>query len=67
MAAGGIPPTEISKLYDSVTYKGLIEGDVINGTIPCGAGIGLIKEITSASEVVKEIVNKMETDEKGYL
>jgi enoyl-[acyl-carrier protein] reductase II len=56
MASEGAKPEEISKFYDGAVRRGLIEGDVENGTLPCGAGAGIIKEIKSAADVVKDII-----------
>lgn len=36
----------------------LIEGDLVNGTIGCGAGAGLVKSIVSAGDVVKQIMEE---------
>jgi NAD(P)H-dependent flavin oxidoreductase YrpB (nitropropane dioxygenase family) len=38
--------------------RGMLEGDMAEGTFICGAGAGLIKEIKSAGNIVRDIVQE---------
>jgi enoyl-[acyl-carrier protein] reductase II len=58
MEASGSKPQEYVPLYRSRYMKGMLEGDMAEGTFVCGAGAGLIKEIKSAGEIVREIIQE---------
>jgi len=60
MEASGGTLQEISKLYRSGYRKGMLEGNRVEGTFVCGAGAGLINEIKSAAEVVRDTVKEAE-------
>jgi enoyl-[acyl-carrier protein] reductase II len=50
----------VTELYSGGLRKGLIEGDMINGVISIGMGSGMIKEIKSAGDIVRDIVKEAE-------
>jgi enoyl-[acyl-carrier protein] reductase II len=54
----GSPLQEISNLYRSGYMKGMLEGNVTEGSFICGAGAGLIKKIKTAAEVVRDTVKE---------
>ena len=55
---GGIP-LERALIYASGFRQGMIDGDIdTEGTLPCGAGAGMITEIKSASDVVRDVVRE---------
>jgi enoyl-[acyl-carrier protein] reductase II len=49
---------EMSNLYRPGYAIGMVEGNMAEGTFVCGAGAGLIKEVKSAAEVVRDIVKE---------
>jgi NAD(P)H-dependent flavin oxidoreductase YrpB (nitropropane dioxygenase family) len=51
---------EITTLYRAGYRKGMLEGDITEGTFIFGAGAGMIKELKSAGEIVQDIIK--ETD-----
>jgi len=60
METDGSTPLERAKLYAGGFRKGMLEGDMTEGVLACGAGAGMIKEIKSAAEVVHGIVTEAE-------
>jgi enoyl-[acyl-carrier protein] reductase II len=58
MEVSGSKPQEYVPLYRSRYMKGMLEGDMAEGTFVCGAGAGLIKEIKSAGDIVRDIVQE---------
>jgi enoyl-[acyl-carrier protein] reductase II len=58
--ADGSPRLEITNLYDSGYIKGMLEGNITEGTFVCGAGVGLIKEVKRAAEVVWDVIKEAE-------
>jgi NAD(P)H-dependent flavin oxidoreductase YrpB (nitropropane dioxygenase family) len=60
MEAHGNATEEITKLYRSGYRKGMLEGDQEKGTFIFGAGAGSIKELKSAGEIVKSIIEETE-------
>jgi len=60
METNGSTPLERAKVYAGGFRKGMIEGDMTDGVLACGAGAGMIKEIKSAAEVVHDIVGEAE-------
>jgi NAD(P)H-dependent flavin oxidoreductase YrpB (nitropropane dioxygenase family) len=58
METNGSTPLERAKVYAGGFRKGMIEGDMTEGVLACGAGAGMIKEIKSAAEVVYDIVKE---------
>jgi NAD(P)H-dependent flavin oxidoreductase YrpB (nitropropane dioxygenase family) len=60
METNGNTPLERAKVYAGGFRKGMIEGDMTEGVLACGAGAGMIKEIKSAAEVVHDIVGEAE-------
>jgi len=51
-------PMERARLYASRFREGMLEGDMVEGTLPCGAGAGMIKSAKSAAEVVHDTVRE---------
>ncbi len=49
---------EMSNLYRPGYAIGMVHGNMAEGTIVCGAGAGLIKEIKGAAQVVQDIVDE---------
>lgn len=43
-------------MFSALSEAALLRGDVANGRAACGAGAGLVKQIVSASEVVRRMV-----------
>jgi NAD(P)H-dependent flavin oxidoreductase YrpB (nitropropane dioxygenase family) len=58
MEASGSKPQDYVPLYRSRYMRGMLEGDMAEGTFVCGAGAGLIKEIKSAGNIVRDIVQE---------
>jgi len=56
LEASGGSLQEMSNLYRPGYAKGMMHGDVTEGTFVCGAGAGLIKEIVGAADVVRDVV-----------
>ena len=53
------PHEEHLKLFNNSLVRGLIDGDVEDGQILCGASTGMIKEVVSAADVIQDIVDKV--------
>jgi len=51
---------DISNLYRPGYAKGMVHGDTTEGAFVCGAGAGLIGEITGAGDVVRDMVKEAE-------
>lgn len=49
---------EITDLYDSGYVEGMLDGSADKGIFVCGSAVGLIKEVKSAAEVVRDIVGE---------
>ncbi len=60
VAAGGGSLIDVSMLYRGTIIPGLLEGDVINGSVGCGAVAGMITDIKGAADVVKDTVKEAE-------
>jgi enoyl-[acyl-carrier protein] reductase II len=58
LEASGGSLQEMSNLYRPGYAIGMVQGNIAEGTFVCGAGAGLIKEIKSAAEVVRDIVRE---------
>ena len=58
MEATGSTPEECERVYRPGFLSGMLEGNMTEGTFPCGAGVGLIREVKSAAEVVQSIVRE---------
>jgi enoyl-[acyl-carrier protein] reductase II len=58
MEVSGSKPQEYVPLYRSRYMKGMLEGDMAEGTFVCGAGAGLIREIESAGNIVQNITDE---------
>ena len=58
MEASGSKPQEYVSLYRSRYMKGMLEGNMAEGTFVCGAGASLINEVKSAGDVVRNIVQE---------
>lgn len=58
MEAAGASAEELQTFLGSGrSRKGQLEGDLVNGEAYCGAVSGMIKEIQSAAEIIKNIVD----------
>jgi enoyl-[acyl-carrier protein] reductase II len=55
-AAGATAEEMQTYLGGGRSRKGQFEGDLVNGEAYCGAIAGMIKEVTSAAEIIKNIV-----------
>jgi len=60
MAAGGGSLIDVSMLYRGTIIPGLLEGDVADGSVGCGAVAGMITNIKDAADVVKDVVKEAE-------
>ena len=58
MEMSGSTPLERARIYASKFREGMLEGDMVEGTLPCGAGAGLIESLKSAAEVVHDTVKE---------
>ena len=58
MEITGTTLQERANFYRPGFRKGLLDGDMSEGVLPCGAGAGLIKEIKSTAEVVHDIIRE---------
>lgn len=63
--AGGGAIVDITNLFRGGFLKGLVEGDMADGSILFGEGAGMIKKIKSAGDVVREVVRDAERIIKG--
>lgn len=60
MEASGSTLEEITDLYRAGYTKGMLEGNITEGNFVCGSGSGLIREVKSAAEVVREVLEEAE-------
>ncbi|MDO8490899.1 MAG: nitronate monooxygenase [Dehalococcoidia bacterium] len=60
MEKSGAEAIARSKTYAPGFRTGMLEGDLVGGTLGCGAGAGLVRQIKSAAEVVQETVRDAE-------
>lgn len=51
-------PHQLREVGEPASYRGRIEGDVINGVLPCGQSGGLIERIERAGDVVENIARQ---------
>jgi len=58
MEMSGATSMETARIYASKFREGMLEGQMDEGTLPCGAGAGLIKSVKSAAEVVHDTVRQ---------
>lgn len=49
---------EMSNLYRPGYTIGMVHGNIAAGTVVCGAGAGMIREIKGAAQVVQDVVNE---------
>jgi enoyl-[acyl-carrier protein] reductase II len=54
----GAPDEEAVRMFSELSVAALLRGDVAGGRAACGAGAGLVKEIVSAGDVVKGMVEE---------
>jgi enoyl-[acyl-carrier protein] reductase II len=59
LQARNAPHEEHMKLFNNSLVRGLVEGDIVDGQILCGASTGMIKEMMSAADVIQDIVSKV--------
>ena len=60
MEARGASVNELTAMARSAYYQGIVEGDVLNGNLVCGAAAGIIKQITSTENYIKTVVQEAE-------
>lgn len=60
METTGSTPLERAKIYAGGFRRGMLEGDLVDGALGCGAGAGLIKEIKSAADIINEVIGDCE-------
>jgi NAD(P)H-dependent flavin oxidoreductase YrpB (nitropropane dioxygenase family) len=53
--AGGSDEQAIA-MFSELSVAALLNGDMENGRAACGAGAGLVRDVVSAGEVVRRIV-----------
>ena len=58
MEISGSTSMETARIYASKFREGMLEGKMDEGTLPCGAGAGLIESVKSAAEVVYDTVRE---------
>ena len=58
MKSSGCSLKEISDRYDKGYTKGMLEGDMAEGTFVCGAAAGLIKEIKGAGDLIEDVLKE---------
>ena len=51
-------PLQVRKYGEPASNLGRIEGDVENGVLPAGQSVGLIHEVKSAADVVRDVVSE---------
>jgi len=56
--ASGGSRLDVAKLYGKSWLSGLVEGDINDSAIAIGVGAGMIKDIKSAGDVVRDIVKE---------
>ena len=54
------PPLQVRQFGEPASDLGRIQGDVENGVLPAGQSIGLIHEVKSAGEIVRDVVAEAE-------
>jgi NAD(P)H-dependent flavin oxidoreductase YrpB (nitropropane dioxygenase family) len=60
MQQTGASPEEIEKFLNEHTmHRGIVQGDIDEGELPCGQGAGIIHGLKSASEVVETLVSEI--------
>jgi enoyl-[acyl-carrier protein] reductase II len=60
MERNGSGPKEITDLYHSGYLKGMLEGNATDGTLICGSGCCLVKEVKTAGQVVRDVTREAE-------
>jgi enoyl-[acyl-carrier protein] reductase II len=58
MEATGCPPAQITDLYASGYMKGMLQGNIDEGTFGCGCACGLVREMKSAATVVRDTIRE---------
>jgi enoyl-[acyl-carrier protein] reductase II len=51
-------PLQLRKVGEPASHRGRIDGDVVNGVLPCGQSAGLIGEVQHAGDVVESIARQ---------
>lgn len=65
LQASGGSILDVTALFRGSFFKGLVEGDMNDGSIPVGEGLGMIQDIKSAADVVQEVVKDAERIIRG--
>ena len=53
-------PLQIRQFGEPASDVGRIQGDVENGVLPAGQSVGLIHEVKSAGDIVRDVVSEAE-------
>jgi enoyl-[acyl-carrier protein] reductase II len=51
-------PHQLKEIGEPASYRGRIEGDVLNGVLPCGQTAALIEQVERAGDVVENIARQ---------
>ncbi|MBN1643536.1 MAG: nitronate monooxygenase [Dehalococcoidales bacterium] len=60
LESAGAPPEVMEQLGRGKMFKGVIEGDVEEGTLPAGQIAGMIKDIKPVKEIIEGIISEAE-------
>lgn len=52
----GAPNSELMSMGTGTNRKGILEGDIVNGTVMCGQSLNVLNDILSCKEVVDRLV-----------
>ena len=53
-------PIQVRQFGEPASDRGRIQGDVENGVLPAGQSVGLIHEVKTAGDVVRDVVAEAE-------
>ena len=56
--SGSSTPLDRARLYASKFREGMLEGNMTEGTLPCGAGASQIRSIKGAAEIVWDTIRE---------
>jgi len=60
MREGNVPMEEILQfMKDHTMYDALVQGDIEEGELPCSQNAGIITELISAGDVVRNVVAEL--------
>jgi enoyl-[acyl-carrier protein] reductase II len=58
MAKAGAPAEELDKFGAGKFHRGVIEGDVVNGSLMAGQIAGMVKEIRPAKVIIEDMITE---------